>query len=103
MWTTFDVCGIIIMQLSPRGLNMELEKELKFYKSQYKELLSHYENQFVLIKGGKLLGSFTTDLEAYKAGLEQVGNKPFLIKRVVKGKEIDRAPALVLGLLNANL
>jgi len=82
---------------------MELEKELEFYKSQYKELLSHYENQFVLIKGDKLLGSFTTDLEAYKAGLERLGNQPFLIKRVVKGEEIDRAPALVLGLLNANL
>lgn len=82
---------------------MELEKELKFYRSQYKELLSHYENQFILIKGDKLLGSFTTDLEAYEAGLEQVGNKPFLIKQVAKGNDVERAPTLVLGLLNANL
>ena len=82
---------------------MELEKELEFFKSQYKELISHYENQFVLIRGGKLLGSFTTDSEAYEAGLEQLGNKPFLIKQVVKGEDIDRAPALVLGLLNASL
>ena len=103
MWTTFDVRGIITIQSPPRGLNMELEKELEFYKSQYKQLLSHYENQFVLIKGDKLLGSFTKDSEAYEAGLEQLGNQPFLIKRVVKGEEIDRAPALVLGLLNANI
>ncbi len=82
---------------------MELEKELEFFKSQYKELISHYENQFVLIRGDKLLGSFTTDSEAYEAGLEQLGNKPFLIKQVVKGEDIDRAPALVLGLLNASL
>jgi len=91
------------MELPPRRLNMELEKELEFFKSQYKELISHYENQFVLIRGDKLLGSFTTDSEAYEAGLEQLGNKPFLIKQVVKGEDIDRAPALVLGLLNASL
>ena len=82
---------------------MELEKELEFFKSQYKELISHYENQFVLIKRSRLLGSFTTDSEAYEAGLEQVGNKPFLIKKVIKGEDIDQAPALVLGLLNADL
>lgn len=82
---------------------MELEKELEFFKSQYKELISHYENQFVLIKGSRLLGSFTTDSEAYEAGLEQVGNRSFLIKKVIKGEDIDQAPALVLGLLNADL
>jgi len=82
---------------------MELEKELEFFKSQYKELISHYKNQFVLIAGDKLLGSFTTDSEAYEAGLEQLGNQPFLIKKVIKDEDIDRAPALVLGLLNASL
>jgi len=82
---------------------MVLDEELKYYKAQYKELLKHYENQFVLISGNKLLGSFTTDSEAYEAGLEWVGNKPFLVKRVVKGDDIERAPALALGLLNASL
>jgi hypothetical protein len=82
---------------------MELEKELKFYKSQYKELLSHYENQFVLIKGDKLLGFFTTDLEAYQTGLDKLGNQPFLIKKVIKGDDIERVPALILGLLNAGI
>jgi len=82
---------------------MELEKELEFFKSQYKELISHYKNQFVLIAGDKLLGSFTTDSEAYEAGLEQLGNQSFLIKKVIKDEDIDRAPALVLGLLNASL
>ncbi len=82
---------------------MELEKELKFFKSEYKQLISHYENQFVLIKGDSILGSFTTEAEAYEAGLEQVGNQPFLIKKARKGEDIDRAPALVLGLLNAGI
>lgn len=82
---------------------MVLDEELNFFKSQYKELLKHYENQFVLIVGNELLGTFTTDLEAYEAGLGQVGNKPFLIKQVAKTDDIERAPALVLGLLNASL
>jgi len=82
---------------------MELEKELEFYKSQYKRLISLYENKFVLIAGNKLLNCFTTEAEAYEAGLEELGNQPFLIKKVIKGEDIERAPALVLGLLNANL
>ncbi len=82
---------------------MELEKELEFYKSQYKKLISRYENQFVLIAGNKLLGCFTTESEAYEAGLEKLCNQPFLIKKVIKGDDIERAPALVLGLLNAGI
>ncbi len=81
---------------------MELEKELVFFRSQKEDLISHHEGQFVLIKGESLLGSFTTEAEAYGAGLIQLGNQPFLIKQVKKdGEEADRVPALVLGLLNA--
>ena len=60
-------------------------------------------NSLVIIKGDRLLGSFTKYSEAYEADLEQLGNQPFLIKHVVKGEDIDRAPALVLGLLNASI
>jgi hypothetical protein len=91
------------MEFSLGRINVELQKELKFYKSQYKKLVSRYENQFVLVIGDELLGSFTTESEAYEAGLEKLGNQPFLIKQVVKGNDIERAPALVLGLLNASL
>jgi len=82
---------------------MELKKELEYFNRQREELISHYEGQFVLIKGDSLLGSFTTEAEAYEEGLKQLGNQPFLIKQVTKEEEIDRLPALVLGLLNASL
>lgn len=82
---------------------MELEKELEYFNTRREELISHYEGQFVLIKGDSLLGSFTTEAEAYEEGLKQLGNQPFLIKQVTKEEEIDRLPALVLGLLNASL
>ena len=74
------------------------EKELEYYKAHSDELLKHYENQFVVIKDDKLLGSYTTDREAYEAALKEYGNVPFLIRRVTKEEEIVRFPALALGL-----
>lgn len=82
---------------------MELEKELAYFNAHREELVSHYEGQFVLIKDDSYLGSFTTEAEAYEEGLKRLGNQPFLIKRVTKKEEFDRAPALVLGLINASL
>ena len=55
-----------------------LQNELDFFNKKKAELLKLYKGQFVLIKGDKLIGAFTTDGEAYKAGLEQFGNHPFL-------------------------
>lgn len=74
------------------------EKELKYYEKNRAKLLKHYENQFVVIKGEKLLSSYTTEQEAYEAALKEYGNVPFLIKRVTKEEEIVRFPALALGL-----
>jgi hypothetical protein len=82
---------------------MKLEKELAYFNSKREELVSHHEGQFALIKGDSCLGYFTTEAEAYEEGLRQLGNQPFLIKKVTKEEEVDRAPALVLGLINASL
>lgn len=78
------------------------EKELDYYKVHKDELLKHHENQFVVIKDEKLLGTYTTEQEAYEAGLKEVGNVPFLIKRVTKEEEIIRFPALSIGVINAH-
>ena len=58
---------------------MALEKELKYFENQKAELLKHHENQFVLISGDQLAGAFTTEAEAYQAGLQKFGNQPFLM------------------------
>lgn len=76
-----------------------LIEELHFFEKNKEEYLKHYEGQFALIKGKKLIGSFTTEEEAYKAGVEQFGNTPFLIKQVVKKEPINAIPALMLGLV----
>ena len=78
------------------------KEELKYYKENKDKLLKHHENQFVVIKGDKLIGAFTTEEEAYEAGLRALGNVSFLIKRVTKEEEVVRFPALSIGVINAD-
>lgn len=81
---------------------MSLEKELQYFQSHRDELLKHHEGSYVLIVGSQFVGAFTTEAEAYAAGLRKVGNKPFLIRRVTAEDEIVHIPALTLGVLNAH-
>lgn len=67
-----------------------LQKELNYFNEHRHEWLKTYENQFAIIKDERLIGTYTAEAEAYKAGLEKIGNQPFLIKQVVKeDKEIS--------------
>ena len=77
-----------------------LQTELEYFQRHKQEYLKLYKNQFVLIKGEEFAGAFTTEAEAYKAGLEKFGNEPFLIKQVLDKDEIISYPALTLGTLN---
>jgi len=82
---------------------MPLEKELAYYAEHLEEILATHEGQFVLIRGEQLAGGFTTDREAYEAGLKRYGNEPFLIRRAQRQEdELAHYPALVLGILHAH-
>lgn len=78
------------------------EKELRYYKTHKEELLKRHANKFLVIKGDRVLGVYGTDKDAYEAGLKELGNVPFLIKKVTKEEEVVRFPALVLGVVNAD-
>lgn len=78
------------------------EKELQYFKAQKEELLKHHENQYAVIEDNKLVGVYTTEQEAYEAGLRELGNIPFLIKKVSKEEEVVRFPALAVGVVNAD-
>lgn len=80
-----------------------LDKEIKYFNSKKAEFIKTYLNQFVLIKGEQLIGSYTTEAEAYKAGVEKLGNEPFLIKQVVEKEETISFPALTVGAINVSL
>ena len=77
-----------------------LHKELSYYEKHKPEYLKLYKGQFVLIKGEQLVQAFTTDQEAYRAGLEKFGNQPFLIKQVLEDDTKVSYPALTVGAIN---
>lgn len=82
---------------------MPLEKELAYYTAHREEILAMHEGQFVLIRGEQLAGAFTTEREAYEAGLTKFGNEAFLIRRAQRQEdELAHYPALVLGVLHAH-
>lgn len=78
---------------------MVLDREVKYYKANKKELIEKHEGKFVLIKRDKLVDVFDSEKSAYEAGLEKFGNQAFLIRRVSKKEEVSQNPALVLGIL----
>ncbi len=81
------------------GSATPLERELNYFQAQKERLLEHHEGAFVLISGEELVGAFTTQAEAYEAGLKQLGNIPFLIHRVTRAEEEIQFPALVVGII----
>jgi len=81
---------------------MALEIELAHYETIKPDLLRHYEGKFVLIVGNEQLGVFDKSEDAYKAGIEQRGNIPMLIKKVQRDEPVEHVPAMVLGLINAH-
>ena len=78
---------------------MALDREVKYYEANKKDLLKKHNGKFVLIKGDRLVGSFDSEKSAYEAGLKEFGNQAFLIKRVSKKEDTSQNPALVLGIL----
>jgi hypothetical protein len=80
---------------------MTLKTELEFYKGQKEKLLKHYKGQFALIKGKKLIGTYTTWEEAFNDGIKQLGNVPFLIREVQEKDEVIQFPTLIVGAISA--
>ena len=81
---------------------MVLEEELRYFDSQRAELLKYYSGQIALIKGDRLIGTFTTTTEAFEEGVRQFGTQPFLLKAVAEQDAIVDVPALNVGALSAH-
>lgn len=80
-----------------------LAEEMKYFEANKQEWLNSYRGQFVLVKGSELIGTFTTQEEAYKKGVEKFNNEPFLIKQVIEQETTASVPALTIGLINVRL
>ena len=75
--------------------------ELAYFEELRPKLLRHHAEQFALIKGRTLLGTFPTDEEAYAAGVKRLGNVAMLIKQVLPEDPVHHFPALEHGLMRA--
>lgn len=82
---------------------MALETELQHFEAIKQDLLAHHEDKYALIVGRELVGVFDSREEAYRVGMEKVGNVPMLIRLISRQEQSESIPAMTLGLLGARL
>ncbi len=83
--------------------NNVLTKELAFFNKNKAAYLKQYKDKYLLIKNEELIGSYDSDEQAYRVGIEKFGNQPFLIKQVLEQDPTLTVSALYVGLMNASL
>jgi hypothetical protein len=59
------------------------ERERKAYETRKNELLESMPGKFVVLVGGQMIGPFSTEDEAERAGYETFGLGPLYIKRIL--------------------
>jgi hypothetical protein len=61
----------------------KLQTELETYARERAGLLAKAKDQFVLIKGEEVVGTFFSYEDALKRGYERFGAEPFFVKQIV--------------------
>jgi L-lactate utilization protein LutC len=79
-----------------------LEKERKYMDSHRDELLKQYGGKILVISGEQVTGAYDTMEEALQGAVTQHGLNNVLIRRPSEAQIEFSAPALTLGILNAN-
>ncbi|MEK6846427.1 MAG: hypothetical protein AABY26_06725 [Nanoarchaeota archaeon] len=59
-----------------------LRLELETYESKRAELIKESLGKFILIRGKEIIGTYDSQQDALKAGVEKFGNTPFLVKKI---------------------
>jgi hypothetical protein len=79
-----------------------LEKERKYLDSHKDELLKKYGGKILVISGEEVTGAFDTMEEALQGAVTLHGLNSVLIRRPSEAQIEFSAPALTLGILNAD-
>lgn len=81
-----------------------LGTEAALWQRRRDDILKKCEDQFVLIKGEDWVGGFSDERSAYRAGLEEFGNCPFLIRLVTKAINPSHTflPVVLLGVYHVD-
>jgi len=70
-----------------------LEEEFRAYRKMLPKLLQRYENEYVAIYRGKLLGHHADDRELARRTFKKVGHVAFLLTKVSKTQRTDEFPS----------
>lgn len=68
---------------------MTFEEDVEYYRANEKSLMKEYANMFILIKDGKVHGSFSNFQDAHKEALELFGIEDVLIIQMVEQKPLN--------------
>jgi hypothetical protein len=79
-----------------------LENEIKFLESHRKALQAQYGEKYLIIVGDQVTGAFDTIEEALQSAGATHGLKNVLIRQASEAELEFSAPALTLGILNAD-
>ena len=66
---------------------VQLAKELEYFKKNQPELVEKYEGKFLVIKDQDIKGVYDTEMEAYTSAKEKFELGTFLIQKCVPGSE----------------
>ena len=80
-----------------------LQEEFAFFEQHRAAWVQTYAGKFALVRGQRLIDTFTTFAEAYMKGVERFGREPFLVKCILPEERPETMPALSLHLINARL
>lgn len=78
-----------------------LEQEIETFEKHLGEWQRSRLGQCVLIKGGDVVGFYSTTDEALTVGAQKFGLEPFLIREITPSREPVWIPALALGVIGA--
>jgi len=67
-------------------MNTQLKKEFDYYLAHQDELVQQFEGRYAVIKDGKILGVYDSEMRALGETRKAHALGTFLIQRVSKGK-----------------
>ncbi|ODS29753.1 MAG: hypothetical protein SCARUB_05145 [Candidatus Scalindua rubra] len=65
-----------------------LDKEFEYFLKHQDELSQKYKGKIIVIKGTKVLGSYSSELEAYLKTIKKYKLGTFLIQECSPGEEV---------------
>ena len=66
----------------------QLDKEFEYYRVNKKDLLSKYEDKFIVIVGHEIIGVFDDDIEAVESARKSHSPGTFLVQYVCEEEEV---------------